>query len=146
MAESIQAVVHRYIDRGDGGFANLILPSRERVFLSLSPKGLRVHNLILWGRVPGRTLYVGDAQQVAQMVKVIARDIARLPKLPDKVAMDSFLVIATAAIKDPSVYRGKPLGEDENTTTPLAVLTRAALAEPDAAGLVRRLERAAATP
>src|SRR5690606_3241234 len=109
--------VHRYMDRGNGGFANLSLPSGERIFLSLSPKGLRVHNLILWGRIPGRTLCVADARQVDQMVKVIARDIARLPKLPDKAAMDAFLVVAMAALKDPSVYRGKPLDEDENTTT-----------------------------
>ncbi len=134
------------MDRGSGGFANLSLPSGERIFLSLSPKGLRVHNLILWGRIPGRTLCVADGRQVDQMVKVIARDIARLPKLPDKAAMDAFLVVAMAALKDPSVYRGKPLDEDENTTTPLAVLTRGALAEQDAAAVVRRFERAAATP
>ena len=146
MSESVQAVVHRYMDHGNGGFSNLTLPSGDRIFLSLSPKGLRIHKLILWGRVPGKTLYVANAGEVAQMVKVVARDIARLPKLPDKAAMDSFLVIATAAIRDPSVYRDKPLDEDENATTWLAVLTRAALAEPDAAGVVRRLQRAAATP
>jgi hypothetical protein len=146
MPEPAPAAVHRYADRGEGGFSNVTLPSGERVFLSLTPKGLRVHNLILWGRVPGKTLYTAGAGEVAQMVKVIARDIARLPKLPNDAAMNSFLVIAARAIKDPSVYRGKPLDEDENTTTPLAVLTRGALAETDAAGVVRRLQRAAATP
>jgi hypothetical protein len=146
MSEQVAAAVHRYMDRGEGGFANLTLPSGERVFLSLTPRGLRVHNLILWGRVPGKTLYVAGAGEVVQMVKVIARDIARLPKLPAKAAMDSFLVIAARAINDPSVYRGKPLDEDENTTTPLAVLTRGALAEADATSVVRRLQRAAATP
>lgn len=147
MSDSVGAAVHRYMDRGaGGGFANLTLPSGERVFLSLTPKGLRVHNLILWGRLPGRALHVATSAEVAQMVRVLVRDIANLPKLPDKAAMDSFMVTALSGLKDPGAYGRYPLDEEDNPITDLAVLTRAALAEPDAAGLVRRLSRAAATP
>jgi hypothetical protein len=142
----VTAQIDRYMDRGSGGFANLILTSGERIFLSLSPKGLRVHNLILWGRIPGRTLYVADAAAVAQMVKVFVRDVESLPKLPDKAAMDSFLVTAMSGIKDPATYGRYPADEEGNPMTTLAVLTRGVLDEPDQAGVVRRLSRAAATP
>ena len=74
-----------------------------------------------------------------------SRDIDRLPELPREAAIDAFLTMATAAIKDPSTYRPSAAGDDTPMSN-LAVLTRAALAEPDAASLVRRLERAAATP
>lgn len=140
------AHVDRYMDRGSGGFANLILPSGERVFLSLSPKGLRVHNLILWGRIPGRTLHAAEPAAVAQMVRVFAREIDRLPKLPDKAAMDSFLVTAMAGLQDPGTYGRYPADEDGNAMTPLAALTRGVLDELDQASVVRRLSRAAATP
>lgn len=140
------AHIDRYMDRGDSGFANLVLPSGERAFLSLSPKGLRVHNLILWGRIPGRTLYVADAAAVARMVKVLARAIETLPKLPNKAALDSFLVTAAQALSDPGVYGRYPPDEDGHPITTLAMLTRAVLDAPDQAEVVRRLSRAAATP
>ena len=140
------ATVHRYNDRGAGGFANLTLPSGERVFLSVAPSGLRIHRLVLWGRIPGKTLHTTDAATLAHLVAVLERDIASLPKLPDKAALHAFLAIATRAISDPSVYGSNPHDEEGETTTRLAVLTRAALAEPDAESLVRRFQRAAATP
>lgn len=142
----MSAQLDGYLDRGPGGFANLILPSGERTFLSLSPKGLRVNNLIWRGRLPGRTLHKATAAEVAHAVKVLERDLAGCPKLPDKAAMDSFLVIAMQAIQDPGVYGRYPHDEEGETTTPLAVLTRAAMGETDQAGVVRRLSRAAATP
>lgn len=142
----MMAKIDNYLDRGASGFANLILPSGERVFLSLSPKGLRINNLIWKGRLPGRTLHKAGAEEVARMVRVIQKEAATLPKLPDKAAMDSFLVIATQAINDPGVYGRNPKDEEGETTTPLAMLTRAALNEPDQASVVRRLSRAAATP
>lgn len=146
MTEVRQAAVRGYLDRGPSGFANILLPSGEGVFLSLAASGLRLHRLILWGRWPGRRLHTCDADAMAQTVRVLARDIATLPKLPDKAALDSFLVIAARAISDPSVYREYPHDEEGETMTPLAVLTRAALAEPDSDALARRLRRAAATP
>lgn len=140
------AELDRYLDRGASGFANLILPSGQRTFLSLAAKGLQVNNLIWKGRLPGRTLYKADAAAVARMVTIFGREVERLPKLPDKAAMDSFLVIAMQAIKDPGVYGRNPKDEEGETTTPLAILTRAVLDEPDQEALVRRLSRAAATP
>ncbi len=95
----------------------------------------------------GRTLHKADAGAVARMVTVLARDIARLPKLPANAEMQSFLTIATAAISDPGVYARHPARDEEGEAmTTLQMLTRAALGEADAAGVVRRLQRASATP
>lgn len=146
MADPVLATINGYIDRGPSGFANLTLPSGEPLFISVSRKGLRLHHIILWGYWPGRTHFKANAAQLGQMVRVLARDVAKLPKLPDKAAMDSFLVIATRAITDPSVYQEYQRDEEGEPITTLALLTRAALGEPDVAGIVRRFSRAAATP
>lgn len=140
-------VVDKYLDRGDkGGFANLVMPSGERAFLSLSAKGLAIHNMILWGKVPGKGLYKANAEEVARMVRYLGRDPTVLPKLPDSAAMDSFLLTAARAISDPSVYSKLPLDEDGFPMTHLTVLTRTALSEQTRDGLIRRLTRAASMP
>jgi hypothetical protein len=42
--------LHKYIERGPGaGFANLTLPSGERLFLALAKGGLSLHPLYLRG-------------------------------------------------------------------------------------------------
>ncbi len=147
MVTTAAAVVVRYNDRGDkGGFANLLMANGDRVFLSLGAGGLSIHNLILWGRLPGRSVYNASADDVSRMVRALARDVATLPKLPDNAAMDSFLLTAARAIADPSVYRRFPLDEDGFPMTHLTVLSRAAIAEPDRDAVVRRLTRAANTP
>lgn len=147
MNDKTLAVVESYLDRGDkGGFANLVMPSGERAFLSLSPKGLAVHNMILWGKVPGRGVYKATHDEVVRMVRHLAQDLASLPKLPDKAAMDSFLLTAARAISDPSVYSKLPLDEDGFPMTHLTVLTRAALAEQTRDALIRRFTRASNTP
>ena len=138
------ATLNRYNDRGASGFANLTLDSGERIFISLAAAGLRVHRLILFGRIPGRTLHVADAASVRQAAKVLVRDLGRLPPLPDGAAMDSLLAGAITALK--TAASGIAVGEDRTPTTVLEILTRAALAEPDAAAFVRRLSRAAVTP
>lgn len=140
-----QPIVHRYLQRGTGGFVNLSLTSAERIFISVAKGGFRAHRLVFWGRLPGRTLYVADAGTRDRIVAVLARDIDRLPKLPEHAEMMAFLVNATAALTDPGFYGSQPKDENGDPTTELAVLTRAALAEPDAAALVRRLERASMT-
>jgi hypothetical protein len=147
MATTAPAVVVRYNDRGDkGGFANLLMANGDRTFLSLGVSGLSIHNLILWGRLPGRSVYTASADAVSQMVRVLARDVGSLPKLPDNAAMDSFLLTAARALADPSVYKQLPLDEDGFPMTHLTVLTRAAIAESDRDAVVRRLTRAANTP
>lgn len=139
------ADVRNFVQRGAGGFANLALPSGEGVFISVATSGFRLHRLILWGRLPGRSLFVADIRTQDRIVAVLARDIARLPKLPASAELQAFLVTATAAISNPDTYRSNPHDEAGEATTTLAVLTRAALAEPDTAALVRRYQRAAAT-
>ncbi len=139
------AIVHRYMERGAGGFANLTLPSGERILISIAASGLRIHSLIWGGRLPWGRLYAADAASLARTVRVVARDSDRLPELPKDAAMDAFLTMATAALKNPDEYQ-RPLDGEDFPMSHLTVVTRAALAEPDAASLVRRLSRAAATP
>jgi hypothetical protein len=139
------AILHRYLDRGHGGFANIALPSGERVFLSLAVNGLRLHRMHLWGLIPGKTLYVADAAALVRMCHALARHLTLLAKLPAGPAMDSFLVTASEAIANPEAYSHRPQDEDGHPMTNLVVLTRAALAAKDAESLVRRLSRAAAT-
>jgi hypothetical protein len=145
MPRSSAPVVHTCRERGAGGFANLTLASGERILISIAVNGVRVHRVILWGRIPGRTLHVAGAAHLAQAVKVIGRDIDRLPQLPDSAAMDALLTSAIATLNDAQLRRGAVDG-DGRPLSALTVLTRAALAAPDAAAFVRTLSRAAATP
>lgn len=138
------AILEKFNDRGASGFATIMLPSGERVFLSLAKSGLRIHRLILGGWFPGGKLFAADAATVRRVARVFARDLDRLPALPDWAAMDSFLAGAIRLIGDPSAAGAAPVADDA-TSTSLHVLARAALAEPDAAALARRFERAAAT-
>lgn len=145
MASPTAPVVHTYLERGAGGFANVTLASGERILISVAANGLRVHRLILWGRVPGRTVHVANAAELRQAVTVIARDVDRLPKLPDAAAIDALLTDAIAALKNATPLRG-PRDSDGATLSALAVLTRAALGAADAPSFARTLSRAAATP
>lgn len=143
-ASAADSALNKFHDRGRSGFANLTLASGQRIFLSLAKSGLRVHPLIFRDWLPGRRLFAADADTVAAIVRVLARDVDRLPELPEWAAMDSFLAGAIRSIKDPRAAAAAPIAGDA-TSTPLAVLTRAALAQPDSAALVRRFTRAAAT-
>lgn len=142
----VKPSVHNYLERGAGGFANVSLASGERIFLSLAASGLRVHRLIWNGRLPWGKLLTLSADEVRRMVRTLGREIGALPELPKEAAMQAFAVAATQAIADPGVYGRQPLDGEGFPVTSLALLTRAALAEPDAAALVRRLSRAAVTP
>jgi len=139
------AKLHKYIERGHGvGFANLTLPSGERIFLSLAKGGISVHPLYLAGLVPGRALYRADASAFAHAVDVLARDLDRFPELPNDAAMQAFLVGATAALTDPDVFSKGP-SDGNLPLTPLSIVTRAALEQEDSAALVRLLTRSANT-
>jgi hypothetical protein len=142
----MQPIVHKLVHRGAGGFANLTLASGERILISIAPSGLRIHRLHFGGLLPRRRLHAAGASELAGTINVLGRDLARLPALPERAAMEAFLVTATQTIADPGVYRRGPVGEDGLPVTPLVLLTRVALAEAGAAALARRLSRAAATP
>jgi hypothetical protein len=80
------------------------------------------------------------------MVRSLGRDLDTLPELPTNAAMQPLAVAAAQAISHPSIYGREPLDEGGFPAASLAVLTRAALGERDAASLVRRRSRAAVTP
>ena len=137
------ATLHKYIERGPGaGFANLTLPSGERLFLSLAKGGISVHPLYLRGFIPGRAIHKADAPSVERAVNVLARDLDRFPELPNDAAMQALLVGATAALTDPGIFSKGP-SDGNLPLTPLSILTRAALGQEDSAALVRLLTRAA---
>jgi hypothetical protein len=142
----VKPSVRNYLERGAGGFANVSLASGERIILSLAASGLRIHRLIWNGRLPWGRLLAASADEVRRMVRSLGRELDTLPELPNDAAMQAFAVAATQAISDPAIYGRQPLDEAGFPATSLAVLTRAALAERDAASLVRRLSRAAVTP
>jgi hypothetical protein len=141
----MQPIVHRYLDRGPSGFANVTRASGERIFISLAPAGLRIHRLILRGLIPGRTLHAADAGAIARACAVLVRSVGTLPKLPDSAAMDTFLLVAASSLTDPDAFRGGLVDEDDFPMTRLALLTRVALASADATDFVRSLSRAANT-
>lgn len=124
----MDARVNRYYPRPGGGFANLTLPSGERVLLSLVDATIRVHKLILWGRVPARTLFVGDADHVSNVAA--ARD-PKLAELPFDAALDDMI--------------GR-LASLQSTETMLSWCTRLALTARDLEDCARIFSRAAATP
>lgn len=142
----MQPVLHKLVHRGAGGFANLTLASGERIFISVAPSGLRVHRMLLRGLLPGLALHSVGASGLARTVDVLGRDLSRLPPLPERAAMEAFLATAAQAIGDPGVYRRGPVDGEGLPVTPLALLTRIALAETEAATFVSRLSRAAVTP
>ena len=137
--------LHKYVERGPGaGFANLTLPSGERLLLSLAYGRVSIHPLYLRGFVPGRAIHKADADSVARAIRILSPDLERFPELPNDAAMQALLVGATAALTDPGIFAEGPSAGDL-PLTPLSVLTRAALAQEDSAALVRLLTRAANT-
>ncbi len=48
--------------------------------MSISPKGLAVSRLILWGLFPGARLCAVNVADRDRMVRVLARDEANLPR------------------------------------------------------------------
>jgi hypothetical protein len=69
-------ILHRFDDRGQGGFSNITLASGERIVISVAAAGVRIHRLIFFGRIPGRTLHVSDAATTARACAVLARSVA----------------------------------------------------------------------
>ena len=123
-----EARVNRYYPRPRGGFANITLPSGERVLLSLVDANLRVHKLILWGRIPARTLFVGDADHISDVAA------AREPKLAE-LPVDAFF--------DDMIGR---LANLQASETMLSWCTRLALTARDLEDCARIFWRASATP
>ena len=136
------ATLHKYVERGpSSGFANLTLPSGERILLSLAKGSISIHPLHLRGFIPGRALHAADAASVERAARVLARDLDRFPELPNDAAMQAFLVGATAALTDPDIFSKGP-ADGNLPLTPLSILTRAALAQEDSVALIRLLTRA----
>ena len=124
----MDAKVNRYYPRPRGGFSNLTLPSGDRVLLSIVDNGIRVHKLILWGRIPTRTLFVGDADHVSNVAAASEPPLADLP-------VDAFF--------DDMIGRLATLQASE---TLLSWCTRLALTACDLEDCARIFLRASATP
>lgn len=149
-------ILHKYVD-GGASFANLALPSGERLFLSIAKSGFAIRRLHLGGRIPGRRLFAADAAAVERMRCVLARD-SSLPPLPqatelhrDEGAMASFLDAALAdlgALKDGHAVPGAvdDFDPDDPPLRPLAAFTRLALTASDVDDCARLFERAKNTP
>jgi hypothetical protein len=149
----VSARLYKYLDLGPRAFADLTLPSGERVFLSVSPKGLAVHRLILGGFIPGRRLFAVNTEDRDRMVRVLARDEAQLPPLPkatkehrDDGAVMEFMDAAIIDLNAVAAGKAVPGAVDAIDTEnppprPMSLLTRLALACPDARSLATRFER-----
>jgi hypothetical protein len=147
------AILHKYIDLGPRAFSNISLPSGERVFISVQPKGVTVHRLHLRGIIPGRRLFGAGTDGRDRMVRVLLRDASRLAPLPTAVEQhrdDG----ATMEFMDAAIVDLEALGEgkavpgavdaietDNPPPRPLALLTRLALGCATAAELTERFER-----
>jgi hypothetical protein len=150
-------ILHKFVDDGGACFANLTLRSGERVFLSIAQTGFALFRLHLGGRIPGRRLFAADAQALARMHRVLAREAERLPLLPQATelhrnegAMAEFLDAALEDLNAVNEGRAVPgrveaLDVDNPPERPLSVLTRLALTAGDAADCVRLFTRAANT-
>ncbi len=146
-------VLHKYLDLGPRAFSTLMLPSGEKVFVSLVPKGLAVHRLHLGWILPGRRLFAASPEERDRMVRVLRREEDQLPPLPQAVkehrddgALMEFMDAAILDLKAVSHGKVAPLAVDaidtENPPTrPLSLFTRLALSLPDAAALSARFER-----
>jgi hypothetical protein len=148
-----EPVLHKYFDFGERALANLTLPSGERVLLTIVPNGFAVHQLHLWGAIPGRCLFGINDFGVRQIAKVLARDIHQLPPLPraakhqDDSATHELLDAATADLKAIADNRPVPgrvdaLDLDHRPERPLSLFTRLALSARDGDDLIRLFERA----
>jgi hypothetical protein len=147
------AHLYKYLDLGPRAFADITLPTGERVFLSVSPKGLAVHRLILGGFIPGRRLFAVNVEDRDRMVRVLTRDEGQLPPLPtatkehrDDGALMEFMDAAIIDLKALGERKPIPGAVDAIDTEnppprPLSLLTRLALACASAAELSARFER-----
>lgn len=166
------ARLHRFLNRVGSGFANVELASGARVLISVAefvtrgvdPRfdpgtpvvahSVRIHDLHLFGRVPGRTIFRADDGVFRRLALHIGAGRAALADLPAEMAMDAFVTRATQLVEavdlephpDADDIFGAPEGAAAVELDPLPWLTRLALAQPDRAGLKRTLERLAATP
>lgn len=123
----MHAKVNRYHPRPRGGFANLTLPSGERVLLSLVDSNIRLHKLILWGRIPALTLFAGDANHISDVAAAREPLLAELP---------------VDALLDDMIGRLATLQSSETT---LSWCTRLALTARDLEDCACIFSRAAAT-
>jgi hypothetical protein len=153
-----EPVLYKYLDFGERAMADLSLASGERVFVSIVPRGSAVHRTHLRGFVPGRRLFLADAEETTRMARVLARGQFEWPLLPratkqhrDDSAMMEFLDAAVVDLK--AVSEGKPnpgltevLELESRPERPLSLFTRLALASADSADLTRRFERVFNTP
>jgi hypothetical protein len=169
------ARLHRFVDRGGSGFSNIELASGQRVLVSVAQRvtrggdprfpedqmlvahSLRIHDLHLFGRFPGRTVFAADDAVYARLVRHVAAGRVTLADLPASMALDRLLTGAIDAIE-----HGEPFDPDRDTDAdllfgepesvwrleldPLPWLTRLVLAQPDRAALQTTLRRLAATP
>jgi hypothetical protein len=150
--------LYRYLDFGERAMSDLSLASGERVFVSIVPRGFAVHRTHLWSLIPGRRLFLADADETARIARVLKRGQSELPPLPkaskqhrDESAMMEFLDAAAVDLK--AVAKGKPnpglteaLELENRPERPLSLITRLALVSADSADLSRRFERARNTP
>jgi hypothetical protein len=146
-------ILHKYIDLGPRAFSNISLPSGERVFVSVQPKGLTVHRLHLRGTIPGRRLFGAGTRDLERMVRNLLRDADRLPPLPTAVqqhrddgAMMEFMDAAIIDLEAIGAGKAVPgavdaIDTDNPPPRPLALLTRLALTCATAGELADRFER-----
>lgn len=146
-------LLYKYLDLGPRAYADLTLPSGERVFLSLTPKGFAAARLILWGFIPGPRLFAVNAEVRDRMVRTLTREEAQLPPLPkatkehrDDGAVMEFMDAAIIDLKAVAEYKPVPGAVDAIDTEnppprPMSLLTRLALTCLDAGSLSARFER-----
>lgn len=139
-------IVHKYMERGSGGFANVTMPDGRRIFISLAVSGIQIFKLILGGKLPWGSLFKADAAGLDRIGRVLSAERDGLPELPNDAAMDALLTGATKALTDPDIFTRGPSEDGYLPISNLQLVTRAALAEPNTEAFLRRLQRAAATP
>jgi hypothetical protein len=120
-------VLHKYFDFGDRALANLTLPSGQRMLLTILPAGFAVHELHLFGMIPGRCIFGAGGDALERTIETIRRDSAQLPPLP----------------RAKKHQDDAPAGSGER---PLSLFTRLALTAHDEDDLVRLYERARNIP
>lgn len=144
-------ILHKYVDNGTNAFAQIEFESRERVLLSLMPKGLAVLKLIWGGRIPVKTLFSVHSLHAERMARVLAREQSRLPPRPkviaverDEAAMNLLLDAALVDLK--AAGAGKPVPGavdklDVDNPRPLSLFTRLAGTVTSTPEYVRALDR-----
>lgn len=151
-------VLHKYVDDGRACFANLSLPSGERVFLSLAASGFVLFRLHLGGLIPGRRLFEADPAALRRMLRVLGREATRLPALPrardlhrDQGAMSDLIDAAITDLEALNAGATIPgavarFDTQDPPERPLSLLTRLALTAADIDACVRLYTRARNTP